>query len=262
MKLRCLLTVGKRCMTNAALSPKQATGLLNLNPLDSPDYFSLKDIVTTRELFHARAHLGHRSVLRNEYMIPYIYGCRQGVDILDLDQTGPLLFDALNFTAHIAYRKGIILFISDNQQTLPLVERTARNVGEFSCCRKWYTAVFTDTKNLFRGAVRLPDLVIFLSTLTTLAQPHTAVRDAAKLLIPSVGIVDTNADPRLITYPIPANDDSPVTIRLFCALFSEAIVRGKRRAARDAMVQSLVEDRNSSTEPLLPSANSISDELV
>ncbi|KAF8570987.1 hypothetical protein P879_04315 [Paragonimus westermani] len=212
------------------------------DPLDVPDYFNLKDVVTVRELFHARAHFGHRALLRNEYMIPYIYGCRQGVDIIDLDQTRSLLFDALNFTAHIAYRKGIILFISQNQQMLPLVERTARHVGEFSYCRHWSTGVFTDAKNTLNEAVRLPDLVIFISTLTSLAQPHPAVRDAAKMLIPSVGIVDTNADPRLVTYPVPGNDDTPVTIRLWCALFAEAITRGKRRAERDMKVQQHLSD--------------------
>ncbi|TPP66679.1 Mitochondrial ribosomal protein S2 [Fasciola gigantica] len=175
-------------------------------------------------------------------MAPYIYGTRQGIDILDLDQTNLLLFDALNFTAHIAYRKGIILFMSQNQQMLPLIEKTAKNVGEFSYCRKWAGGVFTDAKNLFNEAVRLPDLIIFLSTLSTVAKPHDAVRDAAKLLIPTVGIVDTNADPRLITYPVPGNDDSPITVRLWCGLFSEAITRGKRRAERDAKIEQQIQE--------------------
>lgn len=55
-------------------------------------------------------------MLRNEYMAPYIFGCRQGIDIIDLDQTIFLLFDALNFTAHVAYRGGIILFVSQFPQ--------------------------------------------------------------------------------------------------------------------------------------------------
>ncbi|CAL8093744.1 unnamed protein product [Calicophoron daubneyi] len=227
--------------------PSASVAAVFPKPLDSPDYFSLRDIVTVRELFQARAHFGHRSVLRNEYMTPYIFGSRQGVDIIDLEQTRPLLFEALNFTAHIAYRKGIILFMGQNPQMLPLIERTAKTVGEFSYCRHWSDETFTDAKHKFNDAVRLPDLVIFLTTLTSVAQPHTAVRDAAKIMIPSVAIVDTNADPRLVTYPIPGNDDTPVTIRLWCALFAEAIRRGKRRAERDAKLRSQMSD-TSSTE--------------
>lgn len=125
---------------------------------------------------------------------------------------------------------------------LPLIEKTAKNVNEFSYCRKWFGGVFTDAKNQFNEAVRLPDLIIFLSTLSAVARPHDAVRDAAKLLIPTVGIVDTNSDPRLITYLVPGNDDTPITVRLWCGLFSEAIIRGKRRAYRDAQIKRQVQE--------------------
>lgn len=238
-----------RTLCDAVPKVQTAPFVVSTNPLDSPDYFNLKDVVTIRELFQARVHIGHRSLLRNEYMIPYIFGCRQGVDIIDLEQTRPLLFDALNFTAHIAYRKGIILFISQNQQMLPLVERTAREAGEFSCCRRYTSGMFTDAKNILGEAARLPDLVILLSAVTPLAQPHLVVRDAAKMLIPTVGIVDTNADPRLVTYPVPGSDDGPVTIRLWCGLFAEAIRRGKRRAILDVKLHQHLTDPSSATRP-------------
>lgn len=115
----------------------------------------------------------------------------------------------------------------------PLVEKTAKSVGEYSYCRKWAGGVFTDADNLYFKSVRLPDLVIFLNTLNPFARQHPAVRNAAKMLIPSVGIVDTNVDPRLITYPIPGNDDSPITVRLWCALFAHAIRCGKTRLDQD-----------------------------
>ncbi|CAH8871487.1 unnamed protein product [Trichobilharzia szidati] len=228
------------------------------DPLNCPDYFGLKNLVSIPELFHARVHFGHRSVLRNDYMIPYIYGCRQGVDIIDLDQTHSLLFDALNFAAHIAYRQGIILFMYSNKQMLPLVERTAETVGEYSYCRKWEGGVFTNSSNVFHDSVRLPDLVIFLSTCNSISRPHAAVRDAAKMLIPTIGVVDTNSDPRLITYPVPGNDDSPTSVRLFCALFSEAVARGKRSASRDNLLkqQWLRQSESSKNSELIQSATS------
>ncbi|CAH8648367.1 unnamed protein product [Schistosoma curassoni] len=224
------------------------------NPLSCPDYFGLKNLVNLTDLFQARVHLGHRSALRNEYMKPYIYGCRQGVDIIDLQQTCSLMFDALNFAAHIAYRQGIILFMYQNKQMLPLIERTAENVGEYSYCRKWEGGVFTNSSDVFHDSVRLPDLVLFLSTCNSICRPHAAVRDAAKMLIPTIGVVDTNSDPRLISYPVPGNDDSPTSVRLFCALFAEAITRGKKAAARDRILKEQLDRQSESSNRVGTSA--------
>lgn len=88
--------------------------------LQHEDYFDVKSLVTLKDLFSARVHLGHKAGSRNIYMSPYIFGCRQGVDIIDLEQTLVRLQDAMNFTAHIAYRGGIILFLSRHNQMLPL----------------------------------------------------------------------------------------------------------------------------------------------
>lgn len=70
-------------------------------------------------------------------MTPYIFGSRQGTDIIDLEQTVPLLQHALDVTAHIAYRGGMVLFLSRNQQMLPWIERMAAEIGEYSHCRPW-----------------------------------------------------------------------------------------------------------------------------
>lgn len=75
--------------------------------------------------------------------------------------------------------------------------------------------------------MRLPDLVIMMSTLNTVFLEHQMIKDSAAMLIPTIAIVDTNCDPRLVTYPIPANDDTPCAIELYCNLFKEAILIGK-----------------------------------
>ncbi|KAM7539243.1 hypothetical protein Aperf_G00000052073 [Anoplocephala perfoliata] len=223
-----------------AAAPTPAMAPTLADPLQSPDYFGLRETISVEQLFKIRAHLGHKSLLRNPYMTPYIFGTRQGIDILDLEQTAELFFDALNFTAHIAYRGGIILFMIQHQQMMHLVEKTAKAVGEYSYCRPWGGGVFTDSSNFFRSTTRLPDLIIMLNTVTALGFDHVAVRDAAKMLIPTVGIVDTNCDPRLVTYPVPGNDDSPVTIRYWCGMFAEAIAHAKRRAKRDEALKKQV----------------------
>ncbi|KAL5106115.1 28S ribosomal protein S2 mitochondrial [Taenia crassiceps] len=226
------LTLLRRNLGTVATTLHHASPVM-LDPLLSPDYFGLRDMVSVEQLFNARAYLGHRSILRNPYMTPYLFGTRQGIDIFDLDQTAELLFDALNFAAHIAYRNGIILFMIQHKQMMHLVEKTAKMVGEYSYCRPWGGGVFTDSANFFGATTRLPDLIIMLNTINPVGFDHVAVRDAAKMLIPTVGIVDSNCDPRLVTYPVPGNDDSPITIRYWCSLFAETIARAKRRAWRD-----------------------------
>ncbi|XP_069121008.1 small ribosomal subunit protein uS2m-like [Argopecten irradians] len=203
------------------------------NPLKHDDYFQVKSLVKVEELFEAGVHFGHKSGVRDEYMVPYIYGNRVGVDILDLEQTVENMKIALNFLAHIAYRGGVILFISKHALSMPLVERTASEAGEYSHCRYWRGGTFTNATQQFGSVIRLPDTCIFLSTVNSVFEQHRAVVESAKMMIPTVGIVDTNSDPRLITYPIPGNDDSLTSIELYCRLFKEAILKGKQKRKED-----------------------------
>jgi len=66
---------------------------------------------------------------------------------------------------------------------------------------------------------------------------HTAVRDSAKMNIPTIGILDSNCNPNIITYPVPGNDDSPVAIKLYCKLFKQAILKGKERRKEDLALE-------------------------
>ncbi|GAB1601849.1 28S ribosomal protein S2, mitochondrial-like [Argonauta hians] len=202
-------------------------------PTESEDYFGVDSLVDLRTLFSHRVHLGHKKGLRDRHMAPYIYGTRLGIDIIDLECTLPLLRRALNFTAHVAYQRGVVLFMSRNLQMLPEIERTALECGEYANCRPWGGGIFTNPKVMFGAVTRLPDLVILFGTLDNAFCQHTAVRDAAKVCVPTVGVCDTNADPRLITYPVPGNDDSPDSMRLFLRIFKAAIMRGKEKRRED-----------------------------
>ena len=186
-------------------------------------------IKKTSFLLRARCHYGHHAGLRCPWMNEYIYGTRINTDIIDLEKTVPHLQKALNFVAHIAFRKGIILFITRYAQHIPLVERTALNTKEYSHCRLWENGVFTDSTRKFGSVIRLPDLCILLHCNDKLNEAHGAINEAAKMLIPTVAICDTDIDPSLITYPIPGNDDSMTSVQLYCRLFQEAIFRGKNK---------------------------------
>lgn len=87
-----------------------------INPLKHPDFFDVKSIFTTNDLYRARVHMGHKEGTLNPRMKPYLLGSRLGYLIFNLDETSRLLRDALNFAAHIAYRRGIILFINRTRQ--------------------------------------------------------------------------------------------------------------------------------------------------
>ncbi|XP_037351382.1 28S ribosomal protein S2, mitochondrial [Talpa occidentalis] len=198
-------------------------------PLQHADFFSLRELFSLRSLFDARVHLGHKAGCRHRFMEPYIFGSRLGQDIIDLEQTAAHLQLALNVTAHVAYRKGIILLVGRQRQFTHLIENTARDCGEYAHTRYFKGGLLTNAPLLLGPGVRLPDLIIFLHTLNNVFEPHVAVRDAAKMNIPTVGIVDTNCNPCLITYPVPGNDDSPPSVQLFCGLFRAAITRAKEK---------------------------------
>lgn len=197
--------------------------------LKYPDYFNVAKLFTVEDLFNARVHLGHTDGSLDERMKQFVFGSRLGHLIIDLDQTAELLRNALNFTAHIAFRGGIILFIGRTPQHQLLIEDTAKECGEYAHTRFWQGGVLTNSTTQFGCVTRLPDLIIALHTMNNVIDQHTAIRDAAKMLIPTVGIVDTNCNPNMVTYPVPGNDDSAISVRLYCDLFKNAILKGKEK---------------------------------
>uniref|UniRef100_A0A336K5H6 Small ribosomal subunit protein uS2m n=1 Tax=Culicoides sonorensis TaxID=179676 RepID=A0A336K5H6_CULSO len=223
--------------------PQQAQLSENDDPtLQVPDYFNLYNTFTVRDLFNARVHYGHKEGSLDDCMKSYIYGSRLGHIIFDLDQTARHLREALNITAHIAFRGGIILFFNRNPQTGHMTETMAKECGEYAQTRHWRGGAFTNSRVQFAAVTRLPDLCVFFNTLNDVLAQHTAVRDSAKMNIPTIGIVDSNCNPNLITYPVPGNDDSPASIELYCRLFKNAVLVGKAKRkealeARDKMEQ-------------------------
>lgn len=198
-----------------------------------PDYFGVHKLFTVKDLFDARVHYGHKIGSLDEKMLPFIYGSRLGHIIFDLDKTAEYLRLALNIAAHVAYKDGVILFVLKHAQYSHLIEQTARECGEFAHTRSWKQGLFTNSEKQFGAVTRLPDLCIFLNTLNDVLAPHLAIADSAKMCIPTIGIVDSNCNPNLITYPIPGNDDSTDAIKLYCTLFKSAIMKGKVRRNED-----------------------------
>ncbi|XP_034752107.1 28S ribosomal protein S2, mitochondrial [Etheostoma cragini] len=249
LRISRLVTVGHPCgghqyATTASIRSPQlqiedTTEKLLNQPLEKPDFFRVSELFSLKDLFDARVHLGHKKGCRHRLMEPYLYGCRLDQDVIDLDQTVEHLQQALNFTAHVAYRGGVILFVSRQRQFCHLVEATAKNCGEYAHTRYWQGGLLTNAPIQYGPGVRLPDLIIFLSTLNNVFQPHVGIRDAAKMNIPTVGVVDSNCNPSLVTYPVPGNDDTPVAMEMYCRLFKMTINRAKDKRRQMELLRGL-----------------------
>uniref|UniRef100_A0A914Y2K6 Mitochondrial ribosomal protein S2 n=1 Tax=Panagrolaimus superbus TaxID=310955 RepID=A0A914Y2K6_9BILA len=137
------------------------------NILQEEDYFKMSKAVSITEMFDARVHYGHRIGTINDNMKWSLYGERLGICIFDLDITKKYLIKALNFLAHVSYRGGMVLFVSSDRANMLLIEKMAAEMGQYSHTRKWQEGTLTNIGQLFGAPVRLPDVIIFLSTLSS-----------------------------------------------------------------------------------------------
>ncbi|EGT55615.1 hypothetical protein CAEBREN_00965 [Caenorhabditis brenneri] len=200
--------------------------------LQHEDLFNFEKLIHVDEMFKARLHYGHKVGTLNDNMKWALYGERLGVCIFDLDVTKKFLVRALNFVAHVAMRGGMILFVTSNRDSMFDVEKAAEEVGQYSHVRKWQSGTLTNTRQLLGASVRLPDAVCFLSTLTSLGENHPAIIEAAKMAIPTIGVVDSNSDPAYLTYLVPGNDDTPQSTEYLMRMFKEAVRKGQEERKR------------------------------
>ncbi|KAH7924567.1 ribosomal protein S2 [Leucogyrophana mollusca] len=186
--------------------------------------------LTLSALIAAGAHFGHSKSLLNPNFMPYAYGVRAGITIIDLDQTLPLLRRAANLTRAITSNDGTVVFVGTRPELRPTVRKAAERIGgqAFHVGERWLPGTLTNKLQMFGPEVSqeqrvTPDLVVFLNPL---ANMH-AIRECAIQHVPTIGIVDSNVDPRIVMYPIPANDESPRTAELIAGVLSVAGREGK-----------------------------------
>lgn len=202
-----------------------------INPLDHDDYFDVKSLVNLKTLFDARVHLGHHEGTWEPLTRPYIHGLRATQHVIDLNQTVECLQRALNVLSHVVYKHGIVLFMTTNPRFDYLIQKTARASGEYFITRGWQQGMFTNSNKML-GTDTLPDLIVAFN-LSRFERIRETVTEAAMCNIPVMGIIDTDCDPRLITYPIPGNDDTEDSMKLFCNLFEQAILNSKEKRNSD-----------------------------
>ncbi|XP_075253168.1 small ribosomal subunit protein uS2m-like [Convolutriloba macropyga] len=204
-----------------------------LESLKHDDFFKVKSLVTLPDCFKANMHLGHKRDCWNDGFNEYVFGNRLDIDIINLEKTVERLRNALNVIAHIVFRNGIVLFVlRPGHRECHFVDQQALDVGEYSNTRQWRDTFLSSRAASYEENVRVPDLIVLFSCHNSIFAPHPCLKEASNLGIVTVGLVDSNCDPRLVSYPVPGNDDSPSSVRHFGSLVAAAILAGKRERAK------------------------------
>ncbi|MCU0640781.1 MAG: 30S ribosomal protein S2 [Candidatus Margulisbacteria bacterium] len=225
-------------------------------------------VVTMKELLEAGVHFGHQSKRWNPKMARYIYAARNGIHVIDLHKTIPLIEKAYEFIKNAA-ANGTVLFVGTKKQAMEAIEEEAKKCGMFYVNQRWMGGTLTNFKTLKKNIARLNDIekmkedgtydllpkkeVILLERehrklirglggirqmtslpaavfIVDILKEQTALKEARRLGIPIVAIVDTNTDPDEIDYPMPGNDDAIRSIKLLTSIVSAAVMAGREMA--------------------------------
>jgi small subunit ribosomal protein S2 len=217
-----------------------------------------------RQLLEAGVHFGHHTRRWNPKMGSYLYGVRNGVHIIDLRETVPLLARALQAVRDVVKAGGRVLFVGTKRQASDRIADAARRCGQYYVNHRWLGGMLTNWKTISQSIRRLrtveerladASLGLPKKEILTLTRERDkldralggikemgglpdilvvidtnkeaiAVQEAVKLGIAVVAVVDSNSDPTGITYPIPGNDDAMRAIDLYCELFTASVLDG------------------------------------
>ena len=184
--------------------------------------------VDIKKLLEAGAHFGHKTSRWHPKMAPYIHSKRAGSHIIDLTKTVSSLEDALDFVAKTVGEGKQILFVGTKEAKMSTGELS----NKYNKLEVQRFQEEIDDMNLLYGGIKdmaaRPGAVVIFD----LVHDANAVREARKLNVPIVALVDTNADPTLATYPVPSNDDAIKTIQLMADYFQQAVEQGKAKRAK------------------------------
>ena len=229
---------------------------------------------TLRQLLEAGVHFGHQTHRWNPRMGPYIYGARNGIHILDLTQTVPLLDQALQAVQQTVAKGGRILFVGTKRQAQKAISDAAERSAQYYMNHRWLGGTLTNWKTVSNSIARLKSidekldsgaegltkkerlglereqakLQLSLGGIREMGgtpdlifvvdtnKEDLAILEAKKLGIPVIAVLDTNSSPEGIDYPIPGNDDAGRAISLYCDLIARAAIDGISRGQSSAGV--------------------------
>lgn len=243
-------------------------------------------VVTMKQLLEAGVHFGHQTRRWNPKMEEYIFTERNGIYIIDLQKTVKLIDTAYDYMKNVAADGGVVLFVGTKKQAQDSIEEEATRAGQYYVNHRWLGGTLTNWKTIQSRIARLKELKKMaedgtfdvlpkkeVAVLTKqreklerflggiedmpripdvlfIVDPHKeqiAVKEAQKLHIPIVAMVDTNTDPDDIDYVIPSNDDAIRAVRLITSKMADAIVEGKQ-GQDDAQQAEAAADDNAEEE--------------
>ena len=185
-------------------------------------------VISMKELLEVGAHFGHQAKRWNPKMKPYIYAERNGLHILDLQQTLTSTEKAYEFVREIASEGGKVLFVGTKKQAQEAMKEEAERSGGFYVNQRWLGGLLTNLETIKKRVKKLKELEAMDADaalfVVDIKKEFLALEEAAKLGIPVIALIDSNVDPDLVTYRIPANDDAIRSIKLFARVISNAVV--------------------------------------
>lgn len=227
----------------------------------------LANIISMKQLLEAGVHFGHQTRRWNPKMQQFIFMDRNGIHIIDLQQTVARLSEAYKFVAQTAAEGGTILFVGTKKQAQEAVAEEARRCGMYFVNQRWLGGMLTnfqtiqlrirylreletrrergeferlpkkEVQHLQDDMARLERILGGIKDMRRLPtaifivdtrKERTAILEARRLEIPVIALADTNCDPDEMDYPIPANDDAIRAVRLLCAKIADAVIEGRR----------------------------------
>jgi small subunit ribosomal protein S2 len=228
--------------------------------------------VTMRDMLQAGVHFGHRTRYWNPKMKPYIFGARNKIHIINLEQSLPMFNDALNYLSSVAARKGKILFVGTKRSAGKIVKEEANRCEQFFVDKRWLGGMLTNFKTIRQSINRLKELekqsedgsfekltkkegLLLSREMTKLEasiggiksmgglpdvlfvidadHEHIAVAEAQKLGIPVIAVVDSNSNPDGVDHVIPGNDDAISAIQLYLGSAADVIIEARQAAATE-----------------------------
>jgi small subunit ribosomal protein S2 len=238
--------------------------------------------ITMKELLEAGVHFGHQTRRWNPKMKEYIFGERNGIHIIDLQKTLKMFRDASRFVSELSGQGKVVLFVGTKRQAQGAVAEEARRCGMFFVNHRWLGGTLTNWATLQKSIKRLKTLKAMIEdgrmaqlskkeaarlerelkhlnqnlegveNMTALpdcmfvVDSHAeaiAVREARRMGVPVVGIVDTNCDPEQVNWVIPGNDDALRAIRLFTSKISDAVIEGRTAYEQTQIAEEKVGER-------------------
>lgn len=177
--------------------------------------------VTVSTMLNCSMHLGHSKSYWNPNMAKFILGERSGIHIIDLEKTLACLRQAASVTAEIANKGGKILFVGTSEKLQRMTYEAASYCNQFYVNQRWIGGTISNSKSIIGSNVK-PDLVIIFD----LKKNLVAAQECDKGNVPLIAVCDTDCDPRSITYPIPANDESLPGLELVAKSLAIAAKKG------------------------------------